>query len=472
MCIIMIYAIPRMLLVCIPMYMNTYTHMAADASVFCLLCMPTYVYILCIHTIYDLRAKVSCVTVTKAPHAGQTQKPVIITFNYTSKQVLRCSGCGSSCTHLSTASGTISDGSNSYQYGANSNCTWLIAPPIPPTGTIAHESLMLTFEEFDVEEGFDFVDVFACTKQYCLDAEDQTALGHLTGSEAVGRTFLTASSFLVTFVSDETGQYQGFTAKWRIRCQAGWYLQEQTSLCLSCSQGTFSTVVGSVSSADCTPCPPGTYSTTSGANSSLFCTPCPPSWYSTENSSTACTECLPGSYSPDPGGNSSILCVPCPPGTYAIGLGTSGSVCTKCLSGKYSSDIGANSSSTCALCWPGTYSPSMGANSSVMCLDCGAGTYSNTYEPSVCQRCSAGSYSAVVGATVCLECPEGTYSGKLGVSACNLCPPGTFSVVMGAKVVAVCKYCLNGTFSLEYGANSSATCSQVRSSTTKTKIIV
>jgi hypothetical protein len=48
------------------------------------------------------------------------------------------------------------------------DCTWLISPPIPPT--ITHESIMLTFEEFDIEEGFDFVDVFACANFYCLDA--------------------------------------------------------------------------------------------------------------------------------------------------------------------------------------------------------------------------------------------------------------------------------------------------------------
>jgi hypothetical protein len=120
--------------------------------------------------------------------------------------------------------------------------------------------------------------------------------------------------------------------------------------CASCPSGTYSTVLGSLSSLTCTNCDVGTYSTVIGAAS-------------VDN----CSACLAGTYSFLSG------CQPCIPGTY-------------------STTVRAVNSSTCIACLAGTYSP----GNAFQCTACGAGRYSSVLAGSsndICEACAAGKYS-------------------------------------------------------------------------------
>lgn len=113
-----------------------------------------------------------------------------------------CRAC-SNCGLLSSRTGTFSDGSGTQNYAADSSCEWIIA-------TSAGELTRITFTDFDTDSGYDVVSVSESADLQCK-AIKQLAL--LSGSSA--GSFSSATGYLhVSFSSDESTQYHGFTAVW------------------------------------------------------------------------------------------------------------------------------------------------------------------------------------------------------------------------------------------------------------------
>ncbi len=97
----------------------------------------------------------------------------------------------------------------------------------------------------------------------------------------------------------------------------------------------------------CLSCIAGTYSSTDGAASS-----------------TVCLNCRAGTYNPNLGSPSSSSCVNCAPGTYVVSTGSPGvSFCTTCGSGRYSTTSGASLANVCLTCVAGTSSSVFSATS-------------------------------------------------------------------------------------------------------------
>ena len=167
--------------------------------------------------------------------------------------------------------------------------------------------------------------------------------------------------------------------------------------CASCPSGTYSTVLGSLSSLTCTNCDVGTYSTVIGAAS-------------VDN----CSACLAGTYSFLSG------CQPCSPGTYsttvrAVNSGT----CIACLAGTFSRRQG---SSGCDQCQPGYFSQ----QNTTTCTGCPAGSYNTASGSGNCSLCNAGTYS-LESAAQCSPCGVGTFNTEMGRWNCTICQDGTFA---------------------------------------------
>lgn len=111
------------------------------------------------------------------------------------------SACSGSTT-LTSASGTFSDGSGSSNYTDNMDCQWLIQPSGASTIT-------LTFSTFDLESGYDFVQV------YDGSTTSATLLGKYSGSTLPSSVSSTGSSMLVYFTSDYSENAAGFTATYK-----------------------------------------------------------------------------------------------------------------------------------------------------------------------------------------------------------------------------------------------------------------
>ncbi len=101
---------------------------------------------------------------------------------------------------LTAASGTISDGSNSYQYQNNEFCNWTIQP----TGA---ENILITFDEFDIEPINDWVKI--------LNSSNQTA-AVLSGSEIPEPILIIGNKATVSFRTFNTGRAGGFTLHYEI----------------------------------------------------------------------------------------------------------------------------------------------------------------------------------------------------------------------------------------------------------------
>ncbi len=114
---------------------------------------------------------------------------------YKSLLPVYCSGT----TTFNTPSGSFEDGSGEYNYGNNSMCKWRIIPSelIP---------LKLTFEQFNLQEGFDFLRI------YDLSSQQEIAL--LTGSTVPDPVIVPGGKAYLIFTSDGIGTAPGFTLNW------------------------------------------------------------------------------------------------------------------------------------------------------------------------------------------------------------------------------------------------------------------
>lgn len=106
--------------------------------------------------------------------------------------------CNGSVTFTET-SGSFSDGVGEYQNDAD--CSWIIAPP-------GNDTLAITFHEFDVEAGWDFVEVYSCESEECLNP---ILIRTVEGAETV--ISLTGKA-KITFTSDEIVTGDGFEGTW------------------------------------------------------------------------------------------------------------------------------------------------------------------------------------------------------------------------------------------------------------------
>lgn len=131
-------------------------------------------------------------------------------------------GCSGRDT-LSSPTGTFSDGTlPSANYNDFSNCEWLIAP----TGA---SSINLNFNRFDLENNFDFVEVF----------DGPTAasprIGNFTGATIPSNLSSSGGNMLVRFTSDLSINFTGFEASYtssNVQCIA--------SQILTANSGSFS----------------------------------------------------------------------------------------------------------------------------------------------------------------------------------------------------------------------------------------
>ena len=157
-------------------------------------------------------------------------------------------------------------------------------------------------------------------------------------------------------------------------------------------------------------CAAGYYSST-GADTS-GCIVCSAGFYSTFVSSTTCMSCPAGSYCATSG--LTVVTGSCSAGTYST---LSQSNCISCTAGYYSETTGATDSSTCnSTCAAGFYSAA-GASS---CTSCSAGYYSSASSQSGCTACLAGYYSSSTGSSsrACASCSKGYFS-TTGASSCD-----------------------------------------------------
>ncbi len=120
------------------------------------------------------------------------------TGKYISTQTPYCNGL---TTTLTTATGTISDGSISDKYANNANCAWLIQPTNAKTVT-------LNFTEFDTELNNDGVIVY--------DGSNSTAtvLGQFSGNTLPPAVTSTTGNMYIEFLSDEALRANGWTANY------------------------------------------------------------------------------------------------------------------------------------------------------------------------------------------------------------------------------------------------------------------
>lgn len=109
--------------------------------------------------------------------------------------------CNSTATTLTTATGTLSDGSGTDKYANNSNCAWLIQP-------INAKTVTLNFTAFDTELNYDGVIVY--------DGSNNTApvLGKFTGNTLPPAITSTTGSLYIEFLSDEALRSNGWTANY------------------------------------------------------------------------------------------------------------------------------------------------------------------------------------------------------------------------------------------------------------------
>jgi hypothetical protein len=114
---------------------------------------------------------------------------------YRAHSAVFCSGL----TTLTDPFGIIDDGSGTFNYHNNSNCMWRIEPPFANTIT-------LTFNQFDTEEGFDFVRVY--------DGDVQVAefSGHAIPEPVVA----TSGSIIMVWFTDDDVNFQGWNACYEV----------------------------------------------------------------------------------------------------------------------------------------------------------------------------------------------------------------------------------------------------------------
>ena len=118
------------------------------------------------------------------------------TINYTYPLL-----CGGADTLYST-NGSVDDGSGpDYNYGNNTDCSWLISPQ---TVEDSITSIKIFFDKMDTEEGNDIVTV------YDGETVSSPVLGQFSGNEIPDEIVSTGNKVLITFISNENTTAAGW----------------------------------------------------------------------------------------------------------------------------------------------------------------------------------------------------------------------------------------------------------------------
>lgn len=104
-------------------------------------------------------------------------------------------------TNLTGSSGQFSDGSGSYSYHNNTNCSWIISP-------ISTTPIHLHFNSFMTEQGYDFVNVYDGTNTAA------TLLGSFSGQSLPSDLVATSGNMMVNFISDGGMVDEGWSASY------------------------------------------------------------------------------------------------------------------------------------------------------------------------------------------------------------------------------------------------------------------
>ncbi len=141
------------------------------------------------------------------------------TANYTYPQY--CSGEKI----LTSFNGTIVDGSGPcYNYGPNSDCSWLIDPQ---TEIDSVTGITLDFQQFDFENGYDFLNI------YDGGSENAPLIATLTGNELPAEITSAGNKLFLIFHSDDNNTAPGFFASYSTErpewCSGMTVLTDQTA---------------------------------------------------------------------------------------------------------------------------------------------------------------------------------------------------------------------------------------------------
>lgn len=267
-------------------------------------------------------------------------------------------------------------------------------------------------------------------------------------------------------------------------CDAGHYQPlKNSSACIGCNTGKYSTTIGAVDSGTCLECQDGTYSIEEGQSACLSCpnnrwqdptnpalksqecTVCPlhMTHALTEVTDVNLCECTAGRVGT--GINNSYTCSLCAAGHYCpgnrrqiacedntwIGSGVNSNSCNECHQNSQIQDGSDRSNVTECQCKPGMYG-SYDDN----CLPCLKGTYRlsfGNHESAICIQCDGGKYSDNLGSTECKACPFNSTSPSASeelldcvcdpgfqgnaVDTCTICQENHFCT--GGEVQNICK---------------------------------
>jgi hypothetical protein len=125
---------------------------------------------------------------------GSSNSPGFL-LSYRAAQVKTCTGLVS----LTASSGTITDGSGTYNYQNSNYCRWRIEPP-------GAEMIYISFTDFDVDTT-DYVRV--------TDLSTNTIVASLKGSQLPDDIVVWSDKVLVMFLTGPTGNASGFTLNYQ-----------------------------------------------------------------------------------------------------------------------------------------------------------------------------------------------------------------------------------------------------------------
>ena len=222
-------------------------------------------------------------------------------------------------------------------------------------------------------------------------------------------------------------------------CAPGYYCPEGASSKVACEGGTYDNSGTISAQAQCSDCPAGSHCPV-GATAPILCNP---GEHAPAPRSTVCALCPQGTYQKAPGQTTCLPCatenVFCPAGSRLPVMATA-----TCTAGQY------YNAGNCDDCTPGRYCPLGAAFQS----PCEAGSYSASFNASVCPLCDAGMYQDLTMQTACkscplgrycpsgspraVECPAGEYQDATSQSACKTCPAGSYCP-SGSTVPVPCR---------------------------------
>jgi len=276
-------------------------------------------------------------------------------------------------------------------------------------------------------------------------------------------------------ISVREGYQVSIDKRSEVACQIGYFRNNQSTRCIQCPAGSFSSSVGN---SVCSQCPSGKYQDRTGES---FCATCLSGYVSINVGARQCTTCLNGSI---PNVNSTG-CIPCERNTYKVrqnqcgkcplgSISREGSAsikecrechnnylvsldgnCVLCPAGSYKKQTNFDYQNniaiyTCELCPDGTHNPFEGAAGIWNCSSCKGFGYVPSANKSSCVKCPVGQSG---NGRECIDCPPGTYSDD-GLM-CKACPFGFYN---NESKQESCHPCDAGSYSNQTGSRNCSLC--------------